>query len=323
MFLDEFLNTAAGKELTNLNKANCTYNFMYKYWRDQLFERVMRLFVWEDTYDNADHTGVPPKEIEMRLVLKGHCGIAKYKGDLTAFFGSFYGPTKYFDEFTAYTVHCPVYSGTKKINKDIVIINNNSLRNPTFSLVHHYATMLGHAETTLINALINVRDSGGVPVVSTEKQRQSVQQYQNKVFNGQYGVVTDIGNLGIEYMGADKKTNQDIMDIMEVREKLIKSFYSDIGVRSAFEKRNNTIMAEVEADTSLLLLNLSDMLKQREEACERVNDMFGTNWSVHVAEEIDYGNENERIQFDTVTDTHVKEEDENVLLDRASDNKDS
>lgn len=313
MFLDEFLNTSEGKRITNISKENCTYNFMYKYWRDQLFERVMRLFVWENTYDNKENTGIPPKEIEMRLILKGHCGIAKYKGDITAFFGSFYGPTKYFDEWTSYTVHCPVYSGTKKIGKDIVIINNNSLRNPTFNLVHHYATMLGHAETTLINALINVRDSGGVPVVSTEKQKQSIVQYQNKIFNGQYGVVTDMGNLGIEYMGTDKKTNQDIMDIMETREKLIKSFYSDIGVRSAFEKRNNTIMAEVEADTSLLLLNLSDMLKQREDACEKVNNMFGTNWSVHVADEIDYGKENERVQFDTMTEVHVKEDEQNEL----------
>lgn len=321
MDLDKFLSTADGKRITNFSKENCTYNFMYKYWRTQLFERIMRLFIWENTYDIEERKGVPPKEIEMRLVLKGHCGIAKYKDELTAFFGDFYGPTKYFDEWTRYTVHCPVYSGQKKINKDIVIVNNNSLRNPTFSLVHHYATLIGHAETTLINALINVRDSGGVPVVSTEKQRQSVVQYQNKVFNGQYGVVTDIGNLGIEYMGSDKKTNQDLMNIMETREKLIKSFYSDIGVRSAFEKRNNTVMAEVEADTSLLLLNLSDMLKQREDACKQVNQMFGTDWSVHVAEEIDYGKENERVQFDTMTETHVKEEEENVL--RESENSNS
>lgn len=308
MYLDDFLLTPYGQNITKLNKESCTYNVTYKYWRDQLFERIMRLFIWENTYDVKTRKGIKPKEIEMRLIMKGHCGIAKYKNELTAFFGSFYGPTKYFDEWTGYNVHCPVYSGTRKIGKDIVIINNNALRNPTYNLVHHYATLLGHTETTLINALINVRDSGGVPVVSTEKQKQSIIEYQNKVFNGKYGVVTDIGNLGIEYMGADKKTNQDIMAIMEVREKLIKSFYSDIGVRSAFEKRNNTVMAEVEADTSLLLLNLSDMLKQREYACEEVNDMFGTNWSVHVAEEIDYGTENQIDQFDTSTETHVKED---------------
>ena len=312
MFLDNIIKTREGKMFTNYQKEECSYNFLYKYWRDQLFERIMRLFVWENTYDPKTHEGVPPKEIEMRLVLAGHCGIAEYENELTAFFGTFFGPTKYNDEWSGYTVRCPIWSGTKTIGKDVVIINNNALRNPTYNLVHHYATLLGHTETSLINCLINVRDSGGVPVVSTEKQKQSIINYQNRIFNGQYGVVTDIGNLGIEYMGSDKNTNQDLMKIMEAREKLIKSFYSDIGVRSAFEKRNNTVMAEVEADTSLLLLNLSDMIKQREDACEQVNAMFGTNWLVHVAKEIDYGSENERVQFDTATETHVQEDDTDV-----------
>lgn len=305
-FLGTFLNTDEGRKITTLAKESCTYNVKYGYWRDSLFERVMKLFVWENTGD------LKPKEIEQRLILNGHCGIAEYKGELTAFYGSFYGVTKYMDEWTNYIVRCPIYTGTKKIGTDVVVIDNNSLRNPTFELVHHYATMLAHTEVSLINCLINARDSGGVPIASTEKQKTSIREYQNQLFNGKYGVVTDIGNLGITYAGSDRKTQQDLIDIMETREKLIKSFYSDIGVRSAFEKRNNTVQAEVEADTSLLLLNLADMLKCRERACEEVNKLFGTNWSVHVAREIDYGAENQRIQFDTSTETHV-EEDNNGL----------
>ena len=305
-FLGTFLNTDEGRKITTLAKESCTYNVKYGYWRDALFERVMKLFVWENTGD------LKPKEIEQRLILKGHCGIAEYKGELTAFYGSFYGVTKYMDEWTNYIVRCPIYTGEKKIGTDVVVIDNNSLRNPTFELVHHYATMLAHTEVTLINCLINARDSGGVPIASTEKQKTSIREYQNQLFNGKYGVVTDIGNLGITYAGSDRKTQQDLIDIMETREKLIKSFYSDIGVCSAFEKRNNTVQAEVEADTSLLLLNLADMLKCRERACEEVNKLFGTNWSVHVAREIDYGAENQRIQFDTSTETHV-EEDNNGL----------
>ena len=305
-FLGTFLNTDEGRKITTLAKESCTYNVKYGYWRDALFERVMKLFVWENTGD------LKPKEIEQRLILKGHCGIAEYKGELTAFYGSFYGVTKYMDEWTNYIVRCPIYTGEKKIGTDVVVIDNNSLRNPTFELVHHYATMLAHTEVSLINCLINARDSGGVPIASTEKQKASIREYQNQLFNGKYGVVTDIGNLGVTYAGSDRKTQQDLIDIMETREKLIKSFYSDIGVRSAFEKRNNTVQAEVEADTSLLLLNLADMLKCRERDCEEVNKLFGTNWSVHVAREIDYGAENQHIQFDTSTETHV-EEDNNGL----------
>lgn len=302
MFLD-FMDTKEGRAISKLARESTTYNAFYKYWRDALFERLMRLFVWENT------GAVQPKEIEQRLLLQGHCGITKIDGEkeLTAMYGSFYGVTKYLDEWTDYTVRCPIYSGSREIGKDIVVINNNSLRNAVYPLVHHYAIMLAHTEVTLVNCLVNARDAGGVPVANTEKQKQSIAEYQGKVFNGQYGVVTDVGNLGLNYVGSDRRTNQDIMNIIETREKMIKSFYSDIGVRSAFEKRNNTVMAEVEADTSLLLLNLSDMLKQRKNGAEEVNKMYGTNWSVHIAEEIDYGVENERVAFDTQTEIHVKE----------------
>ena len=302
MFLD-FMDTKEGRNISKLARESSTFNAFYKYWRELLFERIMRLFVWENTGD------VQPKEIEQRLLLQGHCGITKLESDnqLTAMYGHFYGVTKYIDEWTNYTVRCPIYSGTREIGKDIVVINNNSLRNPAYHLVHHYAIILAHTEVTLVNCLVNARDAGGIPVVGTEKQKQSVAEYQGKIFNGQYGTVTDIGNLGIEYLGSDRKTGQDLMDIIETREKIIKSFYSDIGVRSAFEKRNNTVMAEVEADTSLLLLNLSDMIHYREKGAEEVNKMFGTNWTVHIAEEIDYSTENQRVAFDTGTEIHVKE----------------
>jgi hypothetical protein len=305
MFL-KFLDSKEGKDIAGFARESSTFNAFYEYWRDALFERVMRLFVWENTGE------VPAKEIEQRLILKGHCGITKMKGELTAMFGTFHGVTKYMDEWKEYTVRSPIYADNRKIEKDIVVINNNALRNPTYEIVHHYSIMLAHNEVTLVNMLVNARDSGGVPIATTEKQKRSILGYLGKLFNGQYGVVTDLGSLGINYAGSDRKTAQSIMDIMEVREKLIKSFYSDIGVRSAFEKRNNTIVAEVEADTSLLLLNLSDMIDCRERGCEEVNKMFGTNWSVHVAKEIDYNTENERMVFSNQTEIHVKENEDEV-----------
>ena len=312
MFLKNFMDSREGREISKVARESTTYNAFYEYWRDQLFERVMRLFVWENTEDeNNSLNSIKPKEIEQRLLLQGHCGITKIKGKgLTAMYGNFYGVTEYLDEATNYMVRCPIYSGSRTIDKDIVVIDNNSLRNPVFDLVHHYSCMLAHSEVTLVNTMINARDSGGVPVASTEKQKASIKHYLSRVYNGQFDVVTDIGALGVQYAGADRKTQQAIMDIMETREKLIKSFYSDIGVRSAFEKRNNTIMAEVEADTSLLLLNLSDMIESRKKGADKVNKMFGTNWSVHIAEEIDYSTENESVAFDTVQETHVKDNEE-------------
>lgn len=303
MFLSELKKEQDSNEIFTYAKQSCTYKAYYEYWIEQLFERIMRLFVWENTDD------VEPKEIEERLLLQGHCGITKILGEkeLTAMFGNFYGVSKYVDDKPYYMVRCPLYSGSRTIGKDIVVIRNNSLKNSTYSLVHHYATLLAHNEVTLVDTLINVRDGGGIPIATTEKQKQSIIAYQSKVFNGQYGVVTDIGNLGLQYIGSDRKTHQNIMDIVTTREKILKSFYSDIGVRSAFEKRSNSVEAEVEADTSLLLLNLSDMLDSRKKGAEEVNKLFGTNWNVHIAKEIDYSTENQRVAFNS-DDIHVKED---------------
>lgn len=305
----DFLDTDIGKDITKLARQSTTFNAYYEYWREQLFERIMRLFVWENTYDSDTKKGVEPHHIEEMLLLAGHCGILNFENDLTSMYGSFYGVTKYLDEYTHYTVRCPIYTGTKKIDKEVIVLRNNSLKNPSFDLVHHYATMLAHNEVTLVMALVNARDGGGVPIAGTEKQKQSIERYQSKLYNGQYGVVSDKGFLGVEYAGSDKKTSQSLMEIIETREKILKSFYSDIGVRSAFEKRNNTVQAEVEADTSLLLLNLSDMIACREEGADAVNKMFGTNWKVHIAKEIDYSTENQRFAYGTGTEVHTMEGD--------------
>ena len=265
----------------------CTYEDFFRYWRENLFERLFRLFIWEGTGE------MQPKEIEQRLYIAGHTGIAKYKGELTAFFGSFFGVTVYFDEWTNYNVHSPIYSNTYTIDKDIVIINNNSLRNPTFDHVLHYAALLAHAEVTLLNTMIEARDAGGVPIAKNEKAKQSLLSYQAKRYNGKIGVVSDLAGIGVEYQGADRHTQQPINEVWDVRTKLLKSFYADIGVRATFDKRSNTVVEEINSDSSMLLYNISDMLKEREEGCERVNKLFGTNWSVRLSDDINYDEENQ------------------------------
>lgn len=291
-FTDDYLNKS---KITKLQMQATTFNHYYVYWRDQLFERVMRLFVWENTYsmdDDGKVIGIKPKEIEQRLIISGHCGITNFKNELTAFFGSFYGVTKYQDEWTNYTVHCPVYTGKRTIGKDIVVIDNNALRNPIYPLIDHYAQMLAHAEITLIDAMVNIRDNNGIPVVQNENQRQSVLNYKGKLWNGQFDVVQDPAFLGVDFKTVSGSAGQ-LTDLINAKKNILNSFYSDIGVRSAFEKKSNTVESEVEADTSLLLLNLSDMLASRELGAEMVNNMYGTNWTVHIAEEIDYGLEND------------------------------
>ena len=268
-----------------------TFPIQYEFWKEHLFERMMRLFVWEST-------PIDQKEIEQRLLLQGYCGILPYpkdqdpgsiifnQGELTAFFGALSGVTKYIDEKTNFIAHSPKWTGTYEIGKECALINNTAIRNPAMHLIHHYAVLLAHADVSLTMCMINHRTDAGIPVAKSQKHKESIHQLQKKVFNGQYGALADIGDIGLEYIKVTNSSSEDITKLFEVREKLIKSFYADIGVRSAFEKNNNTVVDEITSDQSFLLLNISDMLEQRKLGCERVNALFGTSWSVDIAPEI-------------------------------------
>lgn len=295
MFLYDNYNEFRKNELRIFRKDYGTFLAAFKFWKDNLFERVMRLFVWSDT------DPIPAKEIEMRLIIQGHCAIADVALDgndaeLTAFFGNFYGVGKYFDEKPFYTLRCPIWSGQGTVGVDTVVIDNNALRNPIMPLIDRYAFLLAHAETTLSASFVNARDAGGVPVAANEIQKQSIESYYQKLYNGENGIVRDPAAVGVQYAGSDKHTQEKVLDLIEARQKLLKSFYADIGVRASFEKRSNAVVEEVEADTSMLLLNISDMLDSRKRGAEKVNEMFGTNFSVELAKEIQYeerGAENE------------------------------
>lgn len=285
---DEVL-SYGGINIKGMPKA-CTYDDYFSYWRDNLFERLMRLFIYDLDED------IQQKEIEERLYIQGHTGIAKCEQNdnkVTAFFGSFYGPTVYQDEFTHYTVFSPVYSNTLKIDEDVAIIENNSLKNPSLEHVIHYAQLLAHTEVTLIKSLIEARDSGGVPIAQNEKAKQSLLAYQKAMYQGKINVVSDLAGIGVEYLGADRHTSLKISEVWEVRKNLVKSFYADIGVRASFDKKSNAVVDEVTSDSSMLLYNVADMLETRKLGLEKVNKLFDKNYSVRLADEIDYNDENQ------------------------------
>ena len=262
---------------------NSTYSTFYFYWRDELFGRVMRLF--EEETDP-----VPQREIEVRLMLQGHCAIAPLKGELTAFFGEPNGISKYYDDKPFYCVHSPIYSENLKIGKDCEIIRNNTLMNPLYDLIHHYAILLAHTEVTFIHTAVNARYANGAPVVKNEIQKRSFKRFIGRIFNGQYEPFEDLGDMGVEYAGAHLNTAEHVVDLWDARQKILSDFMQDIGVKSGLAKRSNTVEDEANADTPALLINLNDMLNERKEGFDRVNRHYGTSWSCELNKDIDYVN---------------------------------
>lgn len=282
--------------LTNTNqklliKEGGTFTDGYEFWFENLFERSIKLFKWENTHE------VEPHEIEVCLMGNGSTGVTdKYNRTLSVFNGFQTGePTQYFDRFMEYSVFSPVFSDVLTIGKDIEIIRNTAVMSSIYPLVHRYAIMLSHTETSFVNTLINGRDSGGVPVASTQNAKTALETYRNNLCNGRVMPILDPAFSAVEFKGVDKNSPLNIKDLIEVRENLVNSFYNDIGVKTSYNKKGNMINEEVEANNSKLLLNLSEMLYQRQQGAERVNRMFGTNWSVDISPEIKLFNESEGV----------------------------
>ena len=287
MYLNTWLDWST-IDISQYARENSTYSAFYFYWRDELFSRVMRLF-------KEQTDPIPTKEIEIRLMMQGHVGIAplKYSGktELTAFWGVPNGIGKYRDELPFYSCRCPVWAGNLKVGDEVIVIDNNILRNPLYDMIHHYAILLAHNEVTYIHTMVNARSANGIPIASTTKQKKSIKEFIGKVFNGQYDVVTDIGNMGIDYAGAHTGTAIGADELWNARERILASFLSDIGVKTGLDKKSNSVVDEVNAGTPSMLINLKDMLASRQEGFDRVNKRFGTSWSVELNEDIDYVNE--------------------------------
>ena len=278
IFIDIFRNNIAKKEeyeITNLDNS-------YRYWTNMLLEKCMRIFNWENLPKK-----IPSKEIEIRLLLDGFCG---YVNDGILGFmiasGGMSGVTCYWDEFTKFTYAAPTaHGGTVNIGKDCVIINNTQLRNSLYPMICRYASLLAHADVSLKCALINLRETNTY-AASDENTAKSVNAYHKKMYNGAYDVIIDSSLINaVQNVANNQSGNSQVMDCIDARNELLRSFFNEIGVRYTRDKKERMITSEVDNDSQMLLINISDMLAQRQDACKKINKLFGTNISVELSKE--------------------------------------
>lgn len=257
-----------------------TYNSFFKFWQNNLFTYVEKLFTWKCG-------NVPQKEIETRLILFGMVGIVKKEGLVFPVKADgLNGQTIYVDEFKHFNWTTPIaWQGVGNIGEDAVLINNTALRNPTLFLINHYAQLLAQNEITLQNTMINARRGKTLEAMS-DKMAQEARRYENKIYNGEPDVIVDPSFAGINILDTDTKGMEYIKDIWEVRTELLYAFFEDLGIKTANKKRERMITDEATASDKLLKLNLKDMLDERKKGAAAVNNMFGLDWEVEC--NIDY-----------------------------------
>ena len=294
MFLDNYF--SQNTNIKKISKASTSFVAGYNFWLNYLFERATRLFKWNNLPSTIEN-----HNMEITLLMNGTAGATnKYKNKLYVYNGQYAGtPTVYFDKYEDYSVYSPLYSAVLKIDKNIVVGRNCSLANSIYPLCHRYAMLLAHTDTSLTACLINGRDKT-VGVASTNTQKIALENYRNGIANGSItGAILDPAFSGVEFVSVPNSGKDTVLDLIELRERLLNDFYNDIGVKNVKPKNEPLhTQAEVNGQDTMLLLNLNDMLECRKKFADDINKLYGTNITVDKSEELKYMEEGEKNEND-------------------------
>jgi hypothetical protein len=125
------------------------------------------------------------------------------------------------------------------------------------------------------------------PTAQTQQMARQVEDFNARVELGEAAVLTDPSFLEtFRNVDIHPRTNDSLNDYLIARDKILATFFREIGVKFQQEQKKAQITEdEVEADEQLLLINPKEMLRERQEGLERVNKLFGTSISVKIREE--------------------------------------
>ena len=268
MFLSEYW-----EKYSKLNRYDMTFYPSYRYWIDALLEYPMRLFTLEGL-----PTSIPEHEPEIISFIRGYAPIVQLgSGDwIAAPESGMFGLTDYYDMFTQINFATPLHYGTRDIGKNAFIIRNTALKNPLMPKVKRYASLLAHADISIVCELVNLRESDVLEVIS-DSQRAAADQYMLDRYEGKTHSLVNKGFSMLRHNFTDNKSQAENSRLWDLRERVLASYLEEIGIRKPQQKRERQTVSEVLGDSPMLRLNVSDMHYTRQKDWDKFNDKTGYN----------------------------------------------
>lgn len=174
----------------------------------------------------------------------------------------------------------PTISETLEINKDVVVVRNDTNYRGLYQLHKKYAELMAEAEISLRSTLLVLRDQL-LFIAKTESQKKAVERYIASREVGEPSFVQS-HDLGTQLETVFANTHSNAVELAVNGLQAIKAaWYNEIGLNPSFSmKREYTSAQEIDTQTDLLMPIIDDMFESRRIGIENVNALFGTNISV-------------------------------------------
>ena len=247
--------------------------------------RLQSMFIYEGLPDS-----VPQKWLENYLLVNGSCVWinTEDKGLIVVRAGIGGEPDEYYIP-TECIVANPYISDkdnrTYTRDVDCVLMVNDTYAQGLLPLLKKYCSMLVENEVTMNIADIMSRASIILSAVD-DNTKASAELFIKRLIEGNLSI---IGETGMILANQDKDltinqisaSNGMLTNLIEYEQYIKASLYNDIGLQSNYNMKREAINSNESQLTEDQLHPLIDnMLKERQEALEKVNAMFGTNISV-------------------------------------------
>lgn len=243
--------------------------------------KTQSMFEYEGLPDS-----IPQKELERLLQTTGNAFVTSVAGVLYALSGGKGGEPDVYGRATLYTVANPALklNKTYDIQKDGVLIENDSNGESLLPLIGRYAVLHTDGLISLNTASILTRITMLISA-SDDKTRQSAEEFLRKIQDGDFSIIGENAFFkGVNMQTAPTTNSVYITQLIELIQYYKASMYNELGLNANYNmKRERLNLGEVSMNVDVLLPYVDNMLKERQNAVEKINEMFDTEISVKLA----------------------------------------
>lgn len=243
--------------------------------------KTQSMFEYEGLPDS-----IPQKELERLLQTTGNAFVTSVDGVLYALSGGKGGEPDVYGRATLYTVANPALklNKTYDIQKDGVLIENDSNGESLLPLIGRYAVLYTDGLISLNTASILTRITMLISA-SDDKTKQSADEFLCKIQDGEFSIIGENAFFkGVNMQTAPTTNSVYITQLIELVQYYKASMYNELGLNANYNmKRERLNLGEVSMNVDVLLPYVDNMLKERQNAVEKINAMFDTEISVKLA----------------------------------------